>query len=131
MKNLYISVYSNFKLSLSVEKLYIYNTIEYGNKNIFYNNQGIIRLEGDFKKGDKLSFSINFEYLNEIDKLHFINNLSNDLIILSEKYKNTKIEYNRIKKEYNEISKIKNSIFYKLYLKEQKLKKQLKDVIKK
>ena len=131
LTNVYCIVYSNFKLSLPVEKLYFYNTIEYGNKNIFYNNQGIIRLEGEFKKGDKLSFSIDFEYLNEIEKFHFINNLSNDLIILSEKYNNNKIEYHRVKKECEELFKIKNSIVYKLYLKEQKIKKRINKIIKK
>ena len=131
LTNIYCVVYSDFNISIPCERIYFFNTIEYHDKNIFYNNQGIIRLEGNFKKGEKLSFSINYKFLTDIDKLHFINDLSNELIITSENYKNTRLEYNKLKKEYNELSKVKTSIFYKLYAIGQKLKRVIKQTIKK
>ncbi len=112
-------VYSNFHCSLPSDKVFFYNTIPYQKKNIFYNNKGIIRLEGTFRKGEKLNFSIELEALSEIEQYGWINKLSDELIILSE-------EHQRTQYELYELSKIKKSIFYKMYLLKQKIIRKLK-----
>lgn len=112
-------VYDDFKISIKCDNVYFFNTIEYGGKNIFYNDHGIVRLEGKFRKKDKLKISVRFDILSEIDKNLFINQLSNDLIILSE-------DNNNIKNELEELSKIKKTIFYKLYIRELRIKNRIK-----
>ena len=86
--------YSNFNISIPYDQITFYNVIPYKDKNIFYNDQGVIRIEGDFKKGEKLILSCDYEYLDDIEKIDFIEYLCKNLIILSEEYeleKNRKI----------------------------------------
>ena len=109
-------VYSDFEISLPCKEEYFFNTIEYKDKNIFYNYKGIVRLEGNFKKGEKLHFSIKLEYLSDNEKLEFINELSNNVIILSEDNENMKFEMNRYEK-------VQKSIFYRFYRRSEKIKR--------
>ena len=97
--------YSNLKITLPYEQIIIYNTITYKDDYIFYNDHGVIRLEGDFKKGQKYELSCNLQKLTELEKNEFIEFLCNDLIILSEEIeyiKNTKTHKIR-----NRLGKIK------------------------
>ena len=81
--------YSNFKTNLPNEQITFYNVIPYEDKNIFYNDHGVVRIEGDFKKGTKFDISIDLEYLTDTYKNSFIEYLCNNLIILSEEIETT------------------------------------------
>ena len=108
-------MYSNFETNLSCDKVIFFNTIPYKNDNLFYNAKGIIRLEGNFKKGDGFRFSINLNQLSPVEQFSLIDNLSNDLIILSEE--NDKVK-NELRKTEDELLSIKSSISYKFYVRE-------------
>ena len=77
-------IYSNFSVSLKCDQILFFNTIPYKDVNIFYNGKGIVRLEGNFKKGKEFQLSIDLRYLSELEKYQFIDQLAVDLIIASE-----------------------------------------------
>ena len=72
--------FSNIKFNMKYDSIQIYNTIPYNEYNIFYNNKGIIRLEGNFKKHKKLAFSIDLEKLSDFEKYNLIEQLGTNLI---------------------------------------------------
>ena len=117
LSDVYCVEYSNFNISLKYNDLFFFNVIKYQDIDIFYNSQGIIRLEGDFKKDDNFSLSINFYYLSEVEKMKFINNLCNKVIILTEN--NNKLE-SELKRRKESIIK---KIIYKIYEKIKNKKK--------
>ena len=79
------TIYSNFNISLKYDYLFFYNFIEYNGQNVFYNDRGVIRLEGNYKKGDKYKLECDFTFMNDIDKALFINYLASNLIIAKNK----------------------------------------------
>ena len=103
--------YDNLYTSLKTDKVFIFNTIPYNDKNIFYNDQGIIRFEGNFKKGDNLKIKIDLDYLSESQKNIFIDKLSTDLIIASEEIEKLTAAINE--KLTTKIKRIIKSIFNK------------------
>ena len=105
-------VYSSFSVSLKCDQILFFNTIPYKDVNIFYNNKGIVRLEGNFKKGKKFDLSIDFYYLSELEKYQFINRLAVDLIIASEENNKFVSENNDIN---TELQSIKSSYYYRLF----------------
>ena len=126
LSDVYCVAYSEFKISLKCKDIYFFNTINYHGDKIFYNSQGIVRLEGNFRKGDKLDLSINFYYLSEVEKMKFINDLSNKSIILSEDMAQLEEKFNVVKDDYEDLIRLKHSKFYKMYLKLAKIKGALR-----
>ncbi len=127
LSDVYCTSYSDFNISLSCDNIYFFNTINYHGDNIFYNSQGIVRLEGNFKKGTKLSLSVNIKYLSEVEKMKFINNLCNKVIIQKEDYKVLEKKYKTLEKQYNELEKVKHSRWYKIYLKDIELREKFRN----
>lgn len=109
--------YKDFEISFPCEQVIFFNTIEYNNENVFYNNQGIIRLEGNFKKGKTIELSIKLRYLSDTEKLEFINYLSDNLIIQSEENDSLNSIIEELRARIDELNK---GIIYRAY---KKLKK--------
>ena len=76
--------FSNIEINCKYDSIQVFNTIPYDNNNIFYNNKGIIRITGKFKKKKKFQFSIKLVKLNEFEKLNIIERLATDMIAASE-----------------------------------------------
>ena len=105
--------YSNFIFTLPYNQAIFFNTIPYKDSNVFYNDHGIVRIEGNFKKNQKYTLSITLNKLNDLEKYEFINDLSNNLIIESEE--------KMIKQ--NKLNEIYSSKLYKIYAFIRKLKR--------
>ena len=76
--------FSDVKFNCKYDTLQIFNTIQYDKYNIFYNNKGIIRLNGNFKEQKEFKFSIRLEKFNDYEKYNLIDRLSTDLIASTE-----------------------------------------------
>ncbi|MBQ9023726.1 MAG: DUF616 domain-containing protein [Bacilli bacterium] len=111
--------YSNLNIKgITFDKMTILNTIKYNNDDIFYNAFGIIYLYGNFKKGQKLNFSIELNKLSEIEKIDFIEYLNVNLINTEVRLKHFEELYNSLDKDNKilreRIQNIYNSKFWKL-----------------
>ena len=110
--------FSELKIDgLKVKDMFIFNYIEMDKKTIFYGD-GIIKLVGQFKKNDKLNISVDFKVLNEIEKIEFIDYLSQKVIIANSNIDNLNHQINHLNEETNnlkiEMDKIINSKAWKI-----------------
>lgn len=106
--------YKNLKVDgVNLTKVLRFNTIDYNDKNIFYTKSGMIRLEGNFKKGDKIKISVELHKLTEAEVYEFVKYITEREILDS-------LE---LQKKRNEIRGIKNSKGWRLLTKLRKLKK--------
>ena len=77
-----------FSTDLKYDKIGFYNIIEFDERNIFYNDQGKVRFDGDFKQGDEYIIECDFKELNDTGKLKLIDYLSVNLINCQNNNKN-------------------------------------------
>lgn len=103
--------YSDFNISIPYNQITFFNVIPYEDKEIFYNDHGVVRVEGNFKKGQKFKLSCNLELLTDLEKNTFIEHLCNDIIILSEE--NELIKSYKSHKLFNKFRKIRAKFKYK------------------
>ena len=98
--------FSNIRFNCKYEDIQIYNTIPYDKYSIFYNNKGIIRINGKFKKNKKFEFSIELKKLNDFEKYNLVEQLGTDLITASEDIEVLKQEVVELHKKVKEQSYI-------------------------
>ena len=69
--------YNDVKVEgVKVDKAEVWNKINYNNKKIFYSGYGYVFLYGDFKKNDKLKFSIKLKKLSYPEVLDIVETFS-------------------------------------------------------
>ena len=113
--------FDDIKFNCKYDTMQIFNTIPFDKYNIFYNNKGIIRINGKFKKNSKFIFSIKLDKLNESEKYQLVDRLSSDLIVSTEDIQ----ELQKIINELNvEIGELRHPIKYFLKKVYRKLKRK-------
>lgn len=77
-------IFDNIEIKNVDSKDYeIFNCINYKNKNVFYNDKSIIRINKELIEGDYLEFSIVINVMDNYEKNRFIEFLSIDNLILN------------------------------------------------
>ncbi len=87
----------------SLNSIYFFNTIEFNSASIFYNDNGIIQLIGNFKKNQKLKISVKMIKLNDIELIDFIEYLATDNILQRDNVEKINYELDSLKTEINQI----------------------------
>lgn len=122
--------YSNFSIiGIKPNNICYYNSIEINNKNIFYNDLGIIKLEGEFIEGEIFEFSIRLQKLSYEEVYKIVEFLSVDNIKnrnYKKLYEETLIEFNKAKSELNSIINSKSWVITKPLRKLSSIKSVLK-----
>lgn len=93
---------------------YYFNTITFQDKTIFYNASGLIKLVGEFKKGQRFSFQINLQSLTDNEKYQLIEYLSIKKIEADDRKKEFDKLVAETKKIGQELENIVNSKSWKL-----------------
>ena len=110
-------IFSDIKFNCKYDTLQIFNTIPYDKYNIFYNNKGIIRINGKFKKNNKFVFSIKLDKLNEYEKYNLVDRLSSDLIVYSEDIQELQKQINGLNNIINDLRHPIKHVLKKIYRK--------------
>lgn len=101
--------YKNLKVSITGDyKIEYYNTISFNDEDIFYNDHGIIRLIGKFKKNQKLKISIELEKMIESEISELLDFVANANIEKSIEIKKLETEINLLKSEINNVLESKS-----------------------
>lgn len=103
--------YKNIKISKNKTKKQIYNSIKVNNKDIFYNENGIIKIDGLFKKGEKIKFSIDLNIISNKEKDEYLEKIAIDNIQFNHKIKKLKSDCSSKQEYINNMWDFINSSF--------------------
>lgn len=105
--------YKNIKIKgINPTNMFIFNTINFNEKKVFYANYGLIKLVGNFKKGKKIKVEVDLHKLEQIELYELIEYLGANNI--EEKEKSKRLT--------EELDSIKNSKSWKLLEKLRRMK---------
>lgn len=82
---------------IKLTKVHRFNTLDFNGRNIFYTNSGMVKIEGDFKKGDKWSLSVELHKLDEKEIIDLVAYVADRNVTLTMELDSKKREVKSIK----------------------------------